>query len=449
MSGQTPESLSLQLAAILARPVSPQARARAVGAVLDWVGCAVAGAASPAGKTLLSLATAEGQGNCRLISGGRVSALAAALGNGALGNVLEMDDVDKRAVLHPGPVIIPAALALAEAIAATPEAFLNAIVRGYEAVIRIGRAVGSGHYAYWHNTGSIGGFGAAAACASLLNFSSEQTADALGSAGTQASGLWQVRHEPASSAKQLHTARSAQNGLLAAQLAAHGFAGPRFILEGPQGFFAATCPGADPTKIVADPEADWMIHDVSIKPWPACRHAHAAIDAALTLRPSLRLDQVTAIEVVSYAAAVDFCDKPDPKTVVEAKFSFQHAVAVTLLDGPPSLEAFEPAMITDPRVIDVRKLIKVSAGEPYVSAYPARYGAEINVSLNNGGTLWADARDALGDPENPLSFEGLDAKTASLLAWGGMSFSGADALKAATMALGTGGSISDFVAALP
>lgn len=449
MSGQTIESLTLQLARILARPVTPAARQRAVWAVLDWVGCAVAGAASPAGQTMLALARAEGQGPCRLIGGGLVSSSAAALGNGALGNVLEMDDVDKRAVLHPGPVIIPAALALAESTHATSEAFLDAIVRGYEAVIRIGRAVGPAHYAFWHTTGSVGGFGAAAACASLLGLSAEHTADALGSAGTQASGLWQVRHEPASSAKQLHTARSAHNGVLAAQLAAHGFAGPRLILEGPQGFFAATCPGADPAAIVADPGHDWMIHDVSIKPWPACRHAHAAIDAALKLRPSLRLEQVTEIEVVSYGAAVDFCNKPDPKTVIEAKFSFQHAVAVTLLDGAPPLSAFEPAMIADPRVVALRKLIKVSAGEPYMSAYPARYGAEINVTLNNGGTLWADARDALGDPENPLSFEGLESKTLTLLAWGGMTVSHAKRLKAAVMALGSGGTIGDVTAALP
>jgi 2-methylcitrate dehydratase PrpD len=126
------------------------------------------------------------------------SALGAALGNGGLGNVLEMDDVDKRAVLHPGPVVVPAALAAAQDRGASGEAFLDAIVRGYEAVIRIGRAVGPGHYRYWHNTGTCGPFGSAAAAASLYGLSQEQTAWALGLAGTQASGLWQTRHEAAS-----------------------------------------------------------------------------------------------------------------------------------------------------------------------------------------------------------------------------------------------------------
>src|SRR5690606_34955687 len=118
----------------------------------------------------------------------------------------------------------------------------------------------------------------------------------------------------------------ARRGLQSARLAQAGLTGPRYILEGPQGFFAATCPGSEPQILVASPDAPWAIWDTSFKPWPACRHAHATIDAALALRN--RIDDpkaIKSIEIETYADAVTFCDKPDPKTETEAKFSLQHS----------------------------------------------------------------------------------------------------------------------------
>jgi len=156
---------------------------------------------------------------------------------------------------------------------------LDAIVIGYEATIRIGRAVGTGHYAFWHNTATCGPFGAAAAACHLLEGSDLRSA--LGLAGTQAAGLWQTRHEPDSMAKQLHAGHAAHAGVLAAILSKQGFQGPRSILEGEQGFFAAMCPGADPEDVLVNPDSEWLLHETSLKPYPACRHAHPAIDAAL------------------------------------------------------------------------------------------------------------------------------------------------------------------------
>lgn len=437
-------SITQRLAARIAGPAAPVTRVRAALAALDWAACALAGAPSQAGGVLLRLAAAAGPGTCQLIGGGTASALGAALGNGGLGNVLEMDDVDKRAVLHPGPVVVPAALAAAQDAGAGAEAFLDAIVRGYEAVIRIGRAVGPGHYRYWHNTGTCGPFGAAAAAASVYGLSPDQAAWALGLAGTQASGLWQTRHEPASLAKQLHTARAAQAGVLAAQLAREGFAGPLFILEGPQGFFAATCPDGDVQAVLRGD--GWAIQDVSVKPWPACRHAHAAIDAALMLRSIHDTGSIAGIEVTTYPAAVDFCDKPEPQSVIEAKFSIQHAVAVTLADGPPPLAAFEPEAIARRDLAALRALTKVKAGEPYASAYPARFGAEVRMRLSDGSEHVADAPDAWGDPENPVAEADVIAKARDLIAWGGRS----DAQRVIDAALGLahGGSLAAFAGAL-
>ena len=448
MSGQSP-ALTLRLADRLARPVTAAVKARAVLHVLDWAGCAVAGAASPAGRAMAAGFKTEGQGRCAVAGTTRgASPLTAVLLNGAVGNVLEMDDVDKRAILHPGPTVIPAALSAAQSADLSADAFLAAVVRGYEAVIRVGRAVGPGHYAYWHNTGTCGPFGAAAAAASAFRLDPDTTAHALGLAGTQASGFWQTRHEPNSMAKQLHTARAAHAGLSAAMLAAAGMTGPLSILEGPQGFFAATCPGADPQDVLAEFGEGWLISDVSFKPWPACRHAHAAIDAALAARAAgVTPDQIETLALTTYSDALTFCDQPAPQTVIQAKFSLQHSVAVALLYGAPQLEHFEPDVFERPEVRALAARVAVSAGEPYAGRYPARYGAGLTVT-RAGGTVSFDALDALGDPENPISAARVAEKARTLAVHGGFSAADADALVAAALALGEGGGVAQFASAL-
>ncbi|MFN7053953.1 MmgE/PrpD family protein [Hyphomonas sp.] len=415
MSGQTsalpetPAPLTRQLAAHLAAPVSEGDRARAGLHLLDWAGCAAAGRAEPAGRILLS--------------GMDATASARAFAWGGLGNILEMDDVDKRARLHPGPAIIPAALALAIETGAGGEALLSAIVRGYEATIRLGRATGNAHYALWHTTGTCGAIGAAAACASLLGLSEEETAHALALALSQSAGLWQTRHEPASMGKQLHTAAAARAGLEAARLAAAGFLGPLTILEGPQGFFAAMCPGAEPGGVAA-PMPGWRIHEVSFKPWPACRHAHAAIDAALALRAEAGAPgPEETIRIETYQDALVFCDKPAPRTVIEAKFSLQHSVAVTLLRGAPQLSDFATEALGNPEIAGLRARISVAATPEFNDAYPARFGTAVTC-----GARRIAVPDALGDPENPVTEEQVRAKAASLFQAGGISADVAAAL---------------------
>ncbi|MGJ3231017.1 MAG: MmgE/PrpD family protein [Oceanicaulis sp.] len=449
MSGQS-LSITQALAQRLVRPVSPALQARAALHVLDWAGCALAGAASPAGRAMAAGLMAEGPGRCAMAGSTRgASPLTAAMVNGALGNVLEMDDVDKRAILHPGPTVIPAALAAAQTAQVSAEAFLSAVVRGYEAVIALGRAVGPGHYAYWHNTGTCGPLGAAAAAASAFKLDETAAAHALGLAGTQASGFWQTRHEPASMAKQLHTARAAHAGLSAAMLASAGMTGPLQILEGPQGFFAATCPGADPQDLLAHGGAGWLIEDVSFKPWPACRHAHAAIDAALAARKAgLTPDQVERAVVTTYSDALKFCDRPRPGSVIEAKFSLQHSVAAALIFGEPELAHFEPPTFERQDVRALAARIAVEAGDPYAARYPARYGAGLIVTTRGGEALSHDAPDALGDPENPLALDQLTAKARKLAGHAGLGEAEIDALVQSALALGEGAPVERFAAAL-
>ena len=411
MSGQIFETPVLTaLSGLLARPLEADDLLRARLHLLDWIGCAVAGAKEPAGMVLRQSAA---------------SGLAVVWGG--LGNILEKDDVDKRALLHPGPSIIPAALALAELSRSASKYVLAAIVRGYEATIRLGRAGGPAHYAMWHSTGTCGAIGAAAACANLLELDETRTGHALALATSQSAGLRHTRHDAASMGKQLHTAAAARAGVDAARLAQLGFQGPLNILEGEQGFFQAMCPDGDPRHVLAD-QADWMIHDVSFKPWPACRHAHAAIDAALELRDRVALDQIDRITVRTYADALKFCDRPSPETVIEAKFSLQHSVATALSRGAPALEDFSIDSIQAPDLSALRAKVEVEIGADYQDRYPARFGAE--VSANGATVIMADA---LGDPENPIGEMQLVEKAESLMRAGGMSGESSRALSVMLM----------------
>lgn len=401
-----------RLIPILQRPISETDRERAALLVLDWTGCAIAGRKEPAGEKIAATFPDEA-GPCRRIGSSPASPLMAALHNGCLGNVLEMDDVDKRAVLHAAPTIIPAALAMAEYTNAPSTDFLDAVIMGYETTIRIGRAVGPGHYAFWHNTATCGPFGAAVAACHLLERSDK--ASALGLAGTQAAGLWQTRHEPDSMAKQLHAGHAAHAGVLAAMLSVQGFQGPRSILEGEQGFFAAMCPGADAEDVLVNPDSNWLIHETSIKPYPACRHAHPAIDAVLGLAMGGFNLGDGPIVIRTYADAIKFCDRPDPNSIIEAKFSLQHSAAIALVRGEPQLADFEPEVVNDLAVANLRSRISVQEDRKFTDNYPAHYGASIEIA----GQEFV-AHDAYGDPENPMNVQAVRDKAMTLMAWAGM-----------------------------
>lgn len=386
--------LTVQLASSLARHVGESEKMRARRHLLDWLACVAGGRNHPVR--------------------GRGRGLGTAFADAALlGNVLEMDDVHRIALLHPGPVIWPAALAAGPADMA---ALLGAGVRGYEAMIAVGAALDAYHYAHWHPTATAGTIGAAAAAASVLGLDREATGWALGNAASVAGGLWHMRHDDVLT-KQWHVYHAVATGHDAARAAAAGITGPAAILEGPQGLFAAMtrAPGG-----LASAGGGWLIGEVSFKPFAACRHAHPAIDAALELRAAGRL--APPFHVEAYADALTFCDRPDPQTELEAKFSLQHAVAV-VADGRNA----DPADFTTEAIAALAPLrAQVTVAEdPAISRrYPAHFGARVN------GLELIDTR---GDPERPVSDADLVAKLRSLVAWGGLAPKEADRAVAAVL----------------
>jgi 2-methylcitrate dehydratase PrpD len=439
-------SLTSALTAIVQQSISDADRTRASLHLLDWLGCAAIGSASEQAAILreyLAEYASTSTRSCLALGLGPM-AWSDALGyNAALGNVAEMDDLHRQSVLHAGPVVVPAALACAQLLDASPAQLLDAIVRGYEVAIRIGRALGTDHYALFHNTSTCGVFGAAAAAGSLLDLTPDQMVWALGNAGTRTGGLWQLRHESTMS-KQLHTAEAARTGMQAALLAAKGFTGPSQILEGPQGFFAAMSPAASPAAVVAD-EDHWLMYACSFKPWPACRHTHSAIDVARLCRADIAdLSGVEAVSLKTYGDALTFCDRPQPTTENEARFSLQHSIAVALLHDKPQLEHFYPQYLADPVVARLREKVSVALGADMDAAYREHWGAQLEVTLAGGEVIHRECRDALGDPECPLTPEQLAEKAQLLLAAGGMAPGPAQALIKAALALPDAADLKDF-----
>jgi 2-methylcitrate dehydratase PrpD len=388
--------------------------------LVDWLGSALAGCGTDPGVRILAYCDGEPEGAASVVGRDRGRSLeTAAFVNGALSHIVEMDDVDRGSVLHPGAVVIPAALAAAEARSKTGRELLSAIVAGYEVAIRIGEAVGKTHYFYFHNTSTCGVFGAAAAVSWLLELDEERTVWALGNAGTQAAGLWEFNAEGAMS-KHLHAGRAASNGVLAGLLAEKGFTGPSRILEGERGFFRATAPDAEPNRVVAElGSREPKIHGVSLKPHASCRHTHAAVDCALELRSRIGDERIESVEVETYGATLALCDRPRPSTPYEAKFSLQFCVASALLRGDAGLRAFGEESLRDSKLLDLTARVHPRV-EPGIEArYPREWPARVRVVLGNGETLEAATANPKGDPERPLSAAEVESKFLALAAEGG------------------------------
>jgi 2-methylcitrate dehydratase PrpD len=398
---------------IQSKPVAEADLSAAALFVLDAIANTCAGQNSEPGRALLAWSSADGTGNTQPDTGKRAFLL------GALTHILETDDLHRGSVVHPGCVVVPPAWVLAVKHGVSGRAFLTSILHGFEATTRIGMAVGAEHYRIWHNTATCGPFGSAMAAAALLGLDDEQTTHALGNAGSQAAGLWEFL-ETGAMTKHLHAGHAAEAGVRAAELAKHGLTGPPKILEGDKGFFKAACPDADPSAVLAYADAPWQLTTTSIKPWPSCRHTHPAIDAAQSIRAALKEkgqtltgDMIETIDVGVYQASIDVCDRINPTTEYEAKFSLHHTVAAGLLCDIVDFSSF--GEVARSSLQPARLKVRPALQEPYASAYPKAWGSSLSVTLKSGETITETRTHAKGDPEAALSREEMIDKATMLL----------------------------------
>src|SRR5262249_36520226 len=309
---------------------------------------------------------------------GSSTPLFAALVNGAASHVAEQDDVHNGSVFHPATVIFPAGVAGAQAEGKSGRDVILAAIAGYEAGIRIGEFLGRSHYRVFHTTGTAGTLAAAAAVAKLLGLDADATQHALGSAGTQAAGLWEFLRDGADS-KPLHAGKAAADGLLSAYLARDGLTGARRILEGPQGM-AAMAPGADPARLTDGLGTRWALVETSHKWHASCRHTHPSADALLVAmaKHGLTAEAIQSVTARVHQAAIDVLGPVvAPATVHQAKFSMGTVLGLVAIHGRAGLAEFE--RFTDARVAAFRERVTMALDAEVDAAYPARWIGKVEV----------------------------------------------------------------------
>jgi 2-methylcitrate dehydratase PrpD len=370
--------------------------------VLDYLGVAIAGASGPLTRILLDeMAEAGGTPQASIVVQRlRLPALSAALVNGAAGHALDYDDVNIAMPGHPSVAILPALLALAEAKSSSGRDVLTAFVAGYETACRIGAALSPGHYDLgFHSTATVGCFGAAAACARLLGLDTEATATALGIAGTQAAGL---KSQFGTMCKPFHASKAAQNGLLAARLAARGFSSRTDLIECVQGFALTHGPDFSPAAALAEPANGFHILANLFKYHAACYFTHAPIECARELRRQHALDpdKIVGVTLRVDASTDRVCNIPAPVDGLQSKFSLRQTVAMALAGvDTASLGAYDEATARDPALVRLREKIAIDfqRGWPHTLS-------ELEVELADGRRV--DARHDSGVPAADIVQQG-------------------------------------------
>jgi 2-methylcitrate dehydratase PrpD len=396
---------------------------------LDWLGNAIVGSRlEPAKiiKNIISLQGGEKQATVIGFSGERdtwigptrtkSSVLNAVLANGTSSHIIELDDVHKASILHAGTVVIPGALALAEYLGVSGKKLIEAIVAGFDVCIRIGESVTPAHYRYFHTTGTAGTFGAAAAGSKLLNLSIDQTVHALGTAGTQAAGLWEFI-ENGSMSKHLHSGKAGWNGVLSAMLAKRNFTGAETILEGNRGFVRAMAEEYNLDKIGDGLGEKYKILENCFKIHSSCRHTHHAIDLTVQLVQSNNIssDEISQIEVGTYQVALDITNNPNPDTVYAAKFSLQFCVALGALHRKAGFADFTLDSVEDQSIRKLLSRVNVFADPECEAKYPDKWAARVTIHTVDGRTFTAKTDYPKGDFENPVSTEDLVQKFKGLV----------------------------------
>lgn len=396
---------------------------RAEDLLLDWFGSALAGKVGRPVQVIEAIAREMGPQEGRaevLISRRMTSPLFAALVNGASSHYAEQDDVHNGSVFHPAAVVFPAALAIAQDRGCSGEDLITASVAGYEAGIRIGEFLGRSHYRTFHTTGTAGTVAAAVAAARLMGLNGQQMQHAIGSAGTQAAGLWEFLRDAADS-KQLHTGKAAADGLLAALLAEKGFTGARQVLEGPQGMGAGMSRDADPARLTDRLGQRWATIETSFKFHASCRHTHPAADALQQAMRThgLKASDITEVITHVHQGAIDVLGRViAPETVHQAKFSMGTVLGIIALHDKAGVSEFE-RLYLDPAVADFRVRVKMVLDAEVDGAYPERWIGKVTVHTRDGRVVHGRVDEPKGDPGNTLSRPELEQKALALADFGG------------------------------
>jgi len=381
--------------------------------VLDWFSAAIPGGVeNPARFIAAALNEETGVGSARLVPTGlSATPRSAALINGTAAHTLEVDDIYRDAIYHPGPPVIAAALAVAHSRNLSGGELIASVVAGYEVSNRIGRAIQPKHYDYWHTTGTVGAFGAAAASSRALGLTANQAKHAIANSATFAAALQQAFRSDAMS-KALHAGRAAETGLLCALMAEKGVTGADNMLEGERGFGNAMSENVDWDTTFADLGHTYTITQMTQKNHCCCGHTFAAIDSVLEICKTndLQADDIERISVGTYGKALEVCANRDPKTPYEAKFSLAYVCAMAAISGSVRLAAFTPDWLKNADLRVLMNRIETRVDPRTEQVFPGHRSAYVEIKTANGRSFKHHAPTRKGDPDAPLSDAELEEK---------------------------------------
>ena len=379
---------------------------------LDAVGCGLYGTTTESGR-ILSRLTQEQGGSAEATMWksawrGPVGPVALCLGTWM--HAFELDDYHSGAKLHPGAVVFAAAYPLAEKMGADGRMFMTACAVGYETMIRASIAADCLEVRRrgFHLTGLCGPFGAAAAAAHLMEMTPEQTANALGLAGTQGAGTWAFQCD-GSETKRFHAGRAAQSGLLAAALAEGGYTGPKEIFEYEDGGFIRAFSGCgDPEPLTRGLGDHWEAEGVSFKPYCCCGSTHSTIDAVLALRREhgVAPDDVQEMEIMNHSVVKQQCSwRYEPVSSLRAQMNIEYCAAVALTDGEAGPGQFTPERIADPELVSLARRARFTVDPEIEKLYPKTFPAKVAIRTRDGRELKSRVAGPKGSPQNPMDFD--------------------------------------------
>lgn len=341
---------------------------------------------------------------------GGLPAADAALANGTICHALDFDDTHSGAVAHVSVAVVPAALAVAEEQGSSGTDLLVALTAGNEVVIRLGMVAGAGFHARgFHPTAVCGVFGAAAAASKLRGLDAAATTNAIGIAGSMASGLLEFLSD-GSATKRLHPGWAAHAGIIASRLAAHGATGPATVLEGRFGLYAAYL---NRTDVDLGPSLDdlgerWETPSIAFKPYPACHYIHASLDALRELHEAEPIPPEDVVEIVALTteAGVSLVLEPlaakhRPRSEYESKFSLPYSLASLLVRGGVDVSTYTDEAITDPAVLDLAARVRYEVQE--YETFPKAFPGGVRVRLRDGTVREAQLPYQRGGPDNPMT----------------------------------------------
>jgi len=384
-------------------------------ALLDYVSCAVAGSAMPVSKALMAYFQEEDASRHAAVVGSaiRLSAPNAAMVNGANTHGLDFDDGYTQGSAHPAGAVFPAVLAMAERHGASPRDIVVAAAVGYDVMLRIAATVHpSTARRGYHNTAIAGVFGAAAGAASILGLNAAQALDALGLAGSFAGGIREYLAEGAE-IKRLHPGKAARDGIVCAELAKRGISGPSRVLEGSLGFFNVIGNGdIRPDRLLGDLGAAYAVADIYFKPYPCCRHYHAAIDGIRQLRAehAFAAADVERVDIGLYSVGAMGHDHRHCDTLLEAQMSAPCAAAMAILDGDVAAPMFMPDKLARPELATLMLRIHTNVDDECERIYPRIRSGAATVVLRDQRSLSVRVLEPKGESANPMTDADLEHK---------------------------------------